>query len=102
MGFFDHIEELRIRLMRAILAVGIGMCIGFVFTNPVLNISKDTDGSQLTILDPTDSIVVFFRVSLLLGAILANPLITYQLFFVIVSGLTNQENRSILFALPPT
>src|SRR5258707_15104983 len=102
MGFFDHIEELRIRLMRAILAVGVGMCIGFVFTNPVLNIIKDTYGSQLTILDPTDSIVVFFRVSLLLGAILASPLITYQIFMFIVPGLTSKEKRSILLALPAT
>ena len=102
MGFFDHLDELRIWLLRAILAVGVGMAIGFVFTNPVLNIIKDTYGSPLTILDPTDSIVVFFRVSLLLGAIIASPIITYQLFMFVLPGLTSKEKRSVLLALPAT
>lgn len=102
MGFFDHVDELRVRLLRIILAVGVGMLIGFLFTNPILNVIKDTYGSQLTILDPTDSILVFFRVSLLLGAIIASPLITYQLFMFVLPGLTGKEKRSVLMALPAT
>src|SRR5258708_27509345 len=102
MGFFDHLEELRTRLFRSVLAIGIGMVVGFIFTNLALNVIKDTYGSQLTMLDPTDSIVVFFRVSLLLGAIIASPIITYQLFVFVLPGLTGTEKRSVLMALPAT
>jgi hypothetical protein len=31
MGFLDHLEELRVRLIRAGLAIGIGMAIAFAF-----------------------------------------------------------------------
>ncbi len=102
MSFFEHLEELRNRLFRAVLGIGIGMLIAMAFTNPVLNYLKDTYGDRLLIIDPTDSVVVFFRVCLMLGAILASPYITYQLFMFVLPGLTRQEKRWIYLALPAT
>src|SRR5579862_7106197 len=84
MGFFDHLEELRNRLFRAILAVAIGMAISVVFTPAVLELIKSTYGDYLQVLSPTESIVVFFRVVLLCGAILASPVITYQLLMFVI------------------
>src|SRR5260221_10972840 len=91
MTFFEHLEELRTRLFRAIFAIGIGMAIAVFFTNPVLNFIKNTYGDQLRVLDPTDSVVIFFRVALFLGAIFASPIITYQLFMFVLPGLTGKE-----------
>ena len=102
MSFFEHLEELRVRLFRAVLAVGIGMLVSVVITDPVLNYLKGPYGGNLIILDPVDSIVVFFRVSLLLGAILASPMITYQIFMFVMPGLTRKERRWVLNALPAT
>src|SRR5258707_3577056 len=101
-SFFEHLEELRVRLFRAVLAVGIGMLVSVVITDPVLNYLKSPYGGTLIILDPVDSIVVFFRVSLLLGAILASPMITYQIFMFVMPGLTSKERRWVLNALPAT
>jgi sec-independent protein translocase protein TatC len=102
MSFLDHLEELRTRLFRAVIAIAIGMLISTVFTNPVLNAIKETYGDNLQILEPTDSIVIFFRVALMLGAILASPIITYQIFMFILPGLTRKEKRWVLMALPGT
>jgi sec-independent protein translocase protein TatC len=102
MGFFEHLEELRVRLFRAVMAVGIGMAISVFFTNTVLNALKDTAGQPLLILNPTDTVVIFFRVLLMLGAILASPVITYQLFMFVLPGLTRQERRWVLLSLPGT
>ncbi len=102
MSLFEHLEELRSRLFRSVLAVGIGMAISVVFTNPILNIIKNTYGDQLMVLEPTDSIVIFFRVTLLLGAILASPMVTYQIFMFVLPGLTRNEKRWVLMALPFT
>src|SRR5260221_8508869 len=93
MTFFEHLDELRSRLFRAVLAVGLGMAIAVFFTNPVLNFIKDTYGDQLRVLDPTDSVVIFFRVALFLGAVFASPMITYQLFMFVLPGLTRKERR---------
>jgi sec-independent protein translocase protein TatC len=102
MTFFEHLEELRMRLFRAVFSIGLGMAIAVFFTNPVLNFIKDTYGDQLRVLDPTDSVVIFFRVALFLGAIFASPMITYQLFMFVLPGLTGKEKRWVLLSLPAT
>ncbi len=102
MGFFDHLEELRNRLFRAVIAVGIGMLISTVFTNPALHFLITPYADRLALIDPTDSVVVFFRLCLMLGAILASPVITYELFMFVLPGLTRKEKRWVLMALPAT
>jgi sec-independent protein translocase protein TatC len=102
MSFLEHVEELRMRLLRVLLGIAVGMGVALLFTNPVLNYLKDAYGDRLLIIDPTESIVVFFRVCLLLGAVLASPYITYQLFMFILPGLTRQEKRWVFLALPAT
>src|SRR5262249_29167843 len=59
-------------------------------------------GEKLILLGPTDSITIFFRVSLLLGAILASPFITYQLLLFVLPGLTRHERRWVIYSLPAT
>ncbi|MCC7450769.1 MAG: twin-arginine translocase subunit TatC [Anaerolineae bacterium] len=102
MGFFEHLEELRNRLFRAVLSILIGMGLSLVFTNPVLNLLKDTYGKPWQVLDPTDSVVIFFRVTLMLGAILASPMITYQILMFVLPGLTRKEKGMLIAALPGT
>ena len=102
MSFFDHLEELRMRLFRAVMSVGIGMALAAFFTNPVLNLIKNTYGDRFLLIDPVESVVIFFRVALFLGAILASPMITYQLFMFVMPGLTRKEKRYVLLALPAT
>jgi sec-independent protein translocase protein TatC len=102
MSFFDHLDELRMRVFRAILSIAVGMAIAVPFTNPVLNLIKDSYGERLQVVDPTESVVIFFRVTLFLGAVLASPLVTYQIFRFVLPGLTDKEKRWIFLALPAT
>src|SRR5215468_9710335 len=90
MGFFEHIEELRTRRFRAVLAITVGLGLSFFVTDPVLQYMKDTYGGRLLITKPVDPIIVFFRVSLLVAAVIASPAITYQLFMFIMPGLTRK------------
>lgn len=100
MGFFDHIEELRKRLIRALLSVLVALAFAVFFTNPVIAFMKQSYGERLLLLDPTDSIVVFFRVALMLSAIIASPMITYQILMFIFPGLTRKEKRWLLLSMP--
>jgi sec-independent protein translocase protein TatC len=102
MGFWDHLEELRDRIMRVLLAVVLGMVVSAFFTERAIGLMIAPYGDTLGLLNPTDSIVVYFKVALMLGAILASPMITYQLFMFIIPGLTNKEKRWVLLALPGT
>ncbi len=100
MGFFDHVDELRRRLVRVVFAVVIGMLASLAFTNTVIEYMKAAYGERLAILGPADSVVIFFRVALMLGVILAMPIIVYHIFMFVVPGLTRQERRWIFTILP--
>ncbi len=102
MGLLDHINELRIRLFRALIALVVGVIAAFFFTGDLLAYLIRPYGEALQVLGPTESVVMYFRVALLAGAIFAMPYITYQLFMFVLPGLTRKEKRWVFLALPAT
>jgi sec-independent protein translocase protein TatC len=100
MGFFEHLEELRRRLFRAALALVFGTGIGIAAATPVLQYLIAPYGERLQTLGPTESVVSYFRVSLMIGGVLAIPVITYQLLMFVLPGLTAKERRFLLMSLP--
>ncbi len=108
MAFLEHLAELRDRGLRIFLALFIGTIVGFVFSaqgieilqGPYCEIAGETGNCQFQLLDPTGGIMVYFRVALLIGGILAVPAITYQVMAFIVPGLTKKERRIIFLSLP--
>ena len=102
MSFLDHLNELRKHLMRAGLALIVTTSLSLLFTGQILEYLLVPYGAdeRLQILGPTESVVVYFRVALMCGAILAMPIITWQLFAFIMPGLTRKERRWVLLSLP--
>lgn len=98
----DHLNELRIRLVRALAALVLGVMLAAVFTDQLLKYLIKPYGTELQVLGPTESVVIYFRVALLAGAIFAMPYITLQLFLFVAPGLTRKEKRWIYLALPAT
>ena len=109
MGFFEHLDELRQRLTRAVFALVIGTAVGFFIADRALDILRapfcripTVDNCELTILDPTGTIIVYFRVALMIGGILSIPMVTYQVLMFILPGLTRRERRYVLLSIPAT
>ncbi|HEX2906836.1 MAG TPA: twin-arginine translocase subunit TatC [Phototrophicaceae bacterium] len=100
MGFFEHLDELRQRLFKAFMALIAGTVAGMVLATPVLEYLVSPYGSRLQTLGPTESVVSYFRVSLMLGGIIAIPIITYQVLMFVIPGLTQKESRLLLRSLP--
>lgn len=108
MGFFEHLDELRKRLVRAVIMLVIGTVFGFfvagaafdVLRAPYCQLVEQPQDCQLVVLGPTESVVAYFRVSLLIGGIVAIPMITYQVLMFVMPGLTRKERRYVLGALP--
>jgi sec-independent protein translocase protein TatC len=103
-SIWDHLDELRTRLFRSLIALFVGVVASAVFTENLLKYLIEPIGgnSRLQTLGPTESVVIYFRVALLAGAIFAMPYITFQLFMFIAPGLTRKEKRYIYMALPAT
>lgn len=100
MGFFEHLSELRGRLFKAMLALVLGTIAGFFLAGDVLLFLQVPYGDAFVTLGPTDSVVAYFRVALLIGGIIAIPVITYQVLRFVLPGLTPREARYILLSLP--
>ncbi|MEQ8671673.1 MAG: twin-arginine translocase subunit TatC [Aggregatilineales bacterium] len=107
MGFFDHLDELRGRTFKILIAVVLGTILGSIIAGDVLqyliepyaNIYPD-ETQRLVVLGPTGAVVTYFKVALMVGGILSIPVITYQILLFIVPGLTSKERRYLLSALP--
>mgnify|MGYP002713096054 CR=1 FL=1 len=100
MGFFEHLEELRQRLFRMISALIVGVVIGAFLTDPLLQYLIEPYADRLLATSPTEPIVAFFRVALLVGGVISTPVIIYQLLMFVVPGLTAKEQRIFLYSLP--
>lgn len=101
MSLWDHLDELRSRLFKAVLALVIGTVIGVAFATPILEFLKAPYGRAFLVTDPTGGVVQYFRVALLAGAILSIPVMTYQVLMFVLPGLTKRETRILFYSIPP-
>src|SRR5688500_3701933 len=98
MSLVDHLGELRTRLVRSILAVAVGSAGGFYFARDIqrILISPLPEGAErLQILDPGGAFAITLRISLVVGIILAMPVLLYQLWAFVSPGLTASERRTM-------
>ena len=103
MTLMAHLLELRNRLFWVVGALLIGTVASMLFVEPLLEfiIRPLTElGAQPTAIGPTDTITIFFKVSLTAGAIIAMPVIVYQLIAFVTPGLYPHEKRWVLLTMP--
>ncbi len=101
MTIFEHLDELRSRIIKAFLALIVATLFSLVFTKPFLAFLISPMGDRQPIaLKPTETIIVYFKVALVLGAALAMPVIIYQIIRFLVPGLTKTERRYLYIVIP--
>jgi sec-independent protein translocase protein TatC len=98
MPFSAHLVELRSRVIKMAIAIGIGAFVAYYFNEEILDLlvepyrSLDPDAALATF-KPTEAFSVVMKVSLWGGVILASPVITYQLWRFISPALSKKEKR---------
>src|SRR5262245_45154218 len=81
MSLVDHLGELRDRLFRCILAVVAGSIVGFYFAAPIRNfLLEPLPGGVAQVLGPGDAFAIQLRISIVVGIILAMPVLLYQVW----------------------
>jgi sec-independent protein translocase protein TatC len=96
---FEHIEELRNRLMICVGALIVGIALSaYPLTGWAIDFLRApaearVDNFVLVFLDPLEGWTTYFRVTLLLGLTIAMPVIVYQLLAFVGPGLTKEERR---------
>jgi sec-independent protein translocase protein TatC len=101
MTVIEHLEELRDRLIKSVIAVTITTLFSFIFAKQFLQLLIAPLGETPPVSEsPTTNVVVFTKVTLISGVALAMPVLVYQLVGFIVPGLTRQEKRYLYLILP--
>jgi sec-independent protein translocase protein TatC len=94
MSLFDHLEELRMRIFYALIAVAVGVVICFIFVNPIVQLLEvPAHGAKFLQLAPGEYFFVSIKVAGYSGILIASPFILYQIVQFVVPGLTRRERR---------
>ncbi len=102
----EHLSELRTRLIRAVIALVIGIVLAFVVAEPILQILLGPIESTLQRLGdpspvlqftaPQEYLFTLFRISMVFGFALAFPVIAHQLWRFVAPGLYKTEKAAFL------
>ena len=102
MSFLDHLEELRSRLLKSLiaLAVGFGVAWGYheeIFHFMVTPLKRASPTLELIATTPTEAIMLYMKMSFFVGIFIAAPFLLYQLWAFIAPGLYAHEKG---YAIP--
>lgn len=106
MPFMEHLEELRWRLVWSLGAVAVCAVIGFVLVDRfnvlgllIEPIQPFLGGSKLKYLSPTDPFFITLQLAILVGLVLASPVVIYQVWAFLSPALLPSEKRVIIPSL---
>ncbi len=99
MTLIEHLEELRVRLLIALVAFVAGTVVSWLFVDRILAALIAPVG-RVVFLAPTEAFYVRLRVAALAGVFLSLPVVLFQVWRFISVGLTATERRYALSLLP--
>ena len=99
MSFLDHLDELRRRIIYSLLSVAGGFFIAFWWLDDIFSfIFKPMQamlpaGQEMIYTDPGEQIFLLFKIGLMVGLIIASPLVLAQVWLFIAPGLYRHEKK---------
>ena len=102
MSFLEHLEELRKRIINAVLGIAVGIGLSFFYIQQIYDfltspaVATLPEGSRLIYTQPTEAFSLYIQISLISGAVLAAPWIMYQVWRFIAPGLYANEKRFVV------
>ncbi len=101
MTLFEHLLELRNRLIVSVIAVAVTTGVAFIFYQKWMDIALRPIGNhELQAITPTEKIFTYFQVTLVVGLIVAMPVIAYEVWAYVAPGLTRKERRYVVAVIP--
>lgn len=101
-SLWDHIEALRMHLLRVVIALAVGVGFSFYFTIPLMEyLAGPVGGLQnLQAIEVTEEFGVFMRVALTSGIAIMLPYIAFEFWLFAAPGLRPRERKMGLAGIP--
>jgi sec-independent protein translocase protein TatC len=99
MSFLEHLDELRRRIIYAVVSLLVGFVISIFFINEIFDfIMRPMQqmlpaGQTLVYTDPTEAFMLYIKIALITGLMIGSPLIFLQLWLFIAPGLYAHEKK---------
>ena len=98
MSFFDHLTELRTRIMWSLGAAGVGLAIALYFTDRVMRYLIDhVLRIKPVFTTPTEAFWTYMKVAMILGLFMAMPVVLWNVWGFVAPGLHKHERK---YAVP--
>jgi sec-independent protein translocase protein TatC len=102
MTFLEHLDELRKRIIVSLTAIAVGCLVAFAFVGQMYSFVMDPlyallpKGSTFVFTEPTEAFVLYVKIALLAGVIVAVPVILWQVWLFVAPGLYAKEKRIVI------
>lgn len=99
MSFLEHLDELRKRIIRAVIALFVGFLIALAFIEYIFRFIMQPlqavlpDGGKLIYTEPAEAFLLYLKIAALVGLIIALPALLWQAWSFIAPGLYSNEKR---------
>jgi len=106
MSLWDHLEELRFRIIYALVGFGIAAAVCMIFGKylvafievPYIRIMGDK--AQLQSIDPAEGFMSYMEIAMIAALVISSPWIFYHLWKFVSVGLYPHEKRYVYIAVP--
>ncbi len=99
MSFLDHLDELRKRLIYALVAVVIGFLVAVGFYQQLFDFVMNpmqallSPGQQLIYTEPTEALMLYVKIAVIAGILIASPGVMAQVWLFVAPGLYSHEKK---------
>ncbi|MFV0618156.1 twin-arginine translocase subunit TatC [Megasphaera sp. WILCCON 0056] len=99
MTFVDHLSELRSRLIKSAIAVVIGMAVSVWRIDDIVAFVT-SPASTLYVMRPAEAFLIYMKIALWSGAVLASPILFYQFWAFLLPAFTTHEKKILVLFVP--
>lgn len=99
MSLVAHLTELRSRLIKCLVATGIGACIAYYYIDEIMHYITLPAG-KLYYMQPSEAFFTYLKVACVAGFLIALPIIFWQVWRFFLPALTRRE-RAVLGIVVP-
>lgn len=102
MTLLEHMEELRDRIVKSVIAIGVAFVAGIFLARPLLQrlMIEANATAGFDVVSPTDPITLYFKIALYIAIGIALPVLLWQVIGFLAPGLTKKEKRLLFLSLP--
>lgn len=99
MSLIKHLEELRYRIIRSLLAVLVGSVISYYFVETIMHYLTLPVG-KLYYIEPSEAFFTYLKVAVAAGFLIALPVVFYHVWRFFLPALTSGERKVIAMLVP--